>query len=91
MNRSKRISVRKPHAADADRTLFLLRNGIHRNPKEEIALGLHDDRLIPGNRMHEKHLVPVGKGESAQTEVKGKPVMLNRLHVAGRDTKGTKK
>ena len=31
--------------------------------------------------------IVLGEGESAQTEVKGKPVMLNRLHVAGRDTK----
>ena len=46
-------------------------------------------RLADGDALTAIHLL--GEGESAQTEVKGKPVMLNRLHVAGRDTKGTKK
>ena len=46
-------------------------------------------RLADGDALTAIHLL--GEGESAQTEVKGKPVMLNRLHVAGRDKKGTKK
>lgn len=46
-------------------------------------------RLADGDALTAIHLLD--DGESAQTEVKGKPVMLNRLHVAGRDTKGTKK
>ena len=46
-------------------------------------------QIADGDALTAIHLL--GEGESAQTEVKGKPVMLNRLHVAGRDTKGTKK
>ena len=46
-------------------------------------------RLADGDALTAIHLL--GEGESVQTEVKGKSVMLNRLHVAGRDTKGTKK
>ena len=69
---------------------FFLRIAVDTIPeKKKGAVGVRGMRLADGDALTAIHLL--GEGESAQTEVKGKPVMLNRLHVAGRDTKGTKK
>ena len=69
---------------------FFLRIAVDSIPeKKKGAVGVRGMRLADGDALTAIHLL--GEGESAQTEVKGKPVMLNRLHVAGRDTKGTKK
>ena len=69
---------------------FFLRIAVDTIPeKKKGAVGVRGMRLAHGDALTAIHLLD--DGESAQTEVKGKPVMLNRLHVAGRDTKGTKK
>ena len=69
---------------------FFLRIAVDTIPeKKKGAVGVRGMRLADRDALTAIHLL--GEGENAQTEVKGKPVMLNRLHVAGRDTKGTKK
>ena len=69
---------------------FFLRIAVDSIPeKKKGAVGVRGMRLADGDALTAIHLL--GEGESVQTEVKGKSVMLNRLHVAGRDTKGTKK
>ena len=69
---------------------FFLRIAVDSIPeKKKGAVGVRGMRLADRDALTAIHLL--GEGENAQTEVKGKPVMLNRLHVAGRDTKGTKK
>ena len=85
------------HPVEGDETIvmqserdFFLRIAVDTIPeKKKGAVGVRGMRLADGDALTAIHLL--GEGESAQTEVKGKPVMLNRLHVAGRDTKGTKK
>lgn len=57
--------------------------------KKKGAVGVRGMKLSPGDLLSALYLLPAG--ESKSVEVKGKEVALNRLHVANRDTKGTKK
>ncbi len=57
--------------------------------KKKSAVGVRGMKLSAGDELKDIYLLH--EGENEETEVRGKMVSLNRLHVGNRDTKGTKK
>ena len=57
--------------------------------KKKGAVGVRGMKLGAGDALTAIYLLSAGEEQSV--EVKGKEVALHRLHVANRDTKGTKK
>ena len=57
--------------------------------KKKGAVGVRGMRLAPGDSL--SHIYLLAAEESKTIEVKGKEVVLNRIRVANRDTKGVKK
>ena len=57
--------------------------------KKKGAVGVRGMKLGAGDALAAIHLL--ANGDNVNVEVKGKEVVLNRLHVGNRDTKGTKK
>ena len=57
--------------------------------KKKIAVGVRGMRLGEGDALAAIHVLSEGEGRSV--EVKGREVALHRLHIANRDTKGTRK
>ncbi len=57
--------------------------------KKKSAIGVRGMKLEDGDGLTEVYLL--GEGDSPKVEVKGKEVSLNRLRIAGRDTKGVRK
>ena len=57
--------------------------------KKKAAIGVRGIRLGNGDSVTAYHML--GAEEEKSVKVKGKEVALHRLHVANRDTKGTKK
>ncbi len=57
--------------------------------KKKGAVGVRGMRLQKNDKLTEVTLL--SEGEEAEATVKGKPVSLQRLHVANRDTKGVKR
>lgn len=69
---------------------FLLRIDASQIPqKKKGAVGVRGMRLGDGDGLKGIHLL--AGTENVSLEVKGKEVVLNRLHIGNRDTKGTKK
>lgn len=69
---------------------FFLRIDANAIPeKKKGAVGVRGMKLGMGDALHAIYLL--AEGEALSIEIKGKEVALNRLHTAGRDTKGTKK
>ena len=68
---------------------FLLRFGLDQIPyKKKAAVGVRGIRLGDDDSVSEVFLL--GGDEAPQAEVNGRTVLLNRLHIGNRDTKGTK-
>lgn len=57
--------------------------------KKKGAVGVRGMKLAAGDELKSIHVLH--EGEEKEVEVKGKPVVLHRLHVGNRDTKGVKK
>lgn len=57
--------------------------------KKKSAVGVRGMKLGAGDVLTAMHLL--GEGVNVAVEVKGKEIVLNRLHIGNRDTKGTKK
>lgn len=69
---------------------FFLRIDVSTIPeKKKGAVGVRGMKLGAGDALTAIYLLSAGEEQSV--EVKGKEVALHRLHVANRDTKGTKK
>ena len=57
--------------------------------KKKSAIGVRGMKLEDGDGLTEVYRL--GEGDAPKVEVKGKEVSLNRLRIAGRDTKGVRK
>ena len=57
--------------------------------KKKAAVGVRGMRLERNDEL--KNVYILSDDDSAEVEVKGKQIALNRLHIANRDTKGVKK
>ena len=59
--------------------------------KKKAAIGVRGIRLAKGDAVIAYTLVPKESGEDITVKIKGKNISLSKLHIANRDTKGTKK
>ena len=57
--------------------------------KKKSAVGVRGMKLDTNDEL--KNIYILNEGENQSIEVKGKDIMLHRLHVGNRDTKGVKK
>ena len=57
--------------------------------KKKAAVGVRGMRLERNDEL--KNVYILSEDDSVEVEVKGKQIVLNRLHIANRDTKGVKK
>ena len=69
--------------------LFLRIDGITIPEKKKAAVGVRGIRLGAKDRVHAMYIL--SEGDTKTVKVKGKEVVLNRLHIGNRDTKGVKR
>ncbi|MCR5640018.1 MAG: DNA topoisomerase 4 subunit A [Lachnospiraceae bacterium] len=69
--------------------LFLRIDGITIPEKKKAAVGVRGIRL--GAKDSLKAIYILAEGDNRSVKVKGKEVVLNRLHIGNRDTKGVKR
>lgn len=69
--------------------LFLRIDGITIPEKKKAAVGVRGIRLGAKDSVHAMYIL--AEGDSKSVKVKGKEVVLNRLHIGNRDTKGVKR
>jgi DNA gyrase subunit A len=69
--------------------LFLRIDGITIPEKKKAAVGVRGIRLGAKDSVHAMYIL--SEGDTKTVKVKGKEVVLNRLHIGNRDTKGVKR
>ncbi len=71
--------------------MFLRFNADSIPEKKKAAIGVRGMKLADNDEIKEIYFIGAEDVENQEVEVRGKKIVLNRLHVANRDTKGVKK
>lgn len=85
----KAFSMEETLVMQSEKDFFLRIDASTIPEKKKGAVGVRGMKLGAGDALTAIYLLSAGEEQSV--EVKGKEVALHRLHVANRDTKGTKK